>query len=482
MYLLYSLLTGLGLLLTLPYWLVKGLRQGKYLHNLRERLGRVPVEVPLRLRDRPKPIWVHAVSVGEVLAAAPLVKALKQGVPQHPLAVSTTTDTGQRLARERLPFADAFFYFPLDWAFCVRRVFRAVQPRAVVVLETEIWPNFLRVARQRGVPVALVNGRISPRSFARYLRAFGLLGFLLWPFARRVLGDVRSFLMQTRQDAARLIALGAPRERVLTTGNLKYDQETPAETPLARWLVGELKRCARRPILIAGSVVAGEEPPVLQAFELVRARWPQTFLIFAPRKPERFEAAAACVRECGLRLARRSSLSAPRAAEGPLEEHGPSISSFAGDADVLLLDTIGELAGLYRIADVVFIGGSLVPSGGHNPLEAAVFGKAPIFGPSTENFREITASLLEVHAAIRVQDSSDLGRQWTALLEDDARREQTGARARAFVEKSRGAVARTMEIIGAILQDSAANGACAGIATGASPDAPAAAEKTPSQK
>jgi len=478
-YLLYSLLTGLGLLLTLPYWLVKGLRQGKYLHNLPERLGRVPAEVRLRLRDRPRPIWVHAVSVGEVLAAAPLVKALKQSVPQRPLIISTTTDTGQRLARERLPFADGFFYFPLDWTFCVRRAFNAVQPCALIVLETEIWPNFLRVGRRRGVPVVFVNGRISPRSFARYLRAFRLLGFFLRPFARRVLGDVRVFSMQTREDAARLIALGAPRERVLTTGNLKYDQETPAETPLARWLVGELKRCARRPILIAGSVMAGEEQPVLQAFELVRTRWPRAFLIFAPRKPERFEPAAACIQERGLRLVRRSGLSSSLAAEGAAEGPGPSI---ADHTDVVLLDTIGELAAVYEIADAVFIGGSLVSSGGHNPLEAAVFGKVPIFGPSTENFRETTASLLEAEAAICVRDSSDLGRLWVALLEDDARREQMGARARAVVEKNRGAVARALGIIAAILHDSAANEARTRILASASRGAPFAEEKGRSQK
>jgi 3-deoxy-D-manno-octulosonic-acid transferase len=482
-YLLYSLLTSLGLLLTLPYWLVKGLRQGKYLHNLRERLGHVPDELRVGLTNQAAPIWVHAVSVGEVLAAGPLVKALKQRVPQHSLIISTTTDTGQRLARERLQFAEGFFYFPLDWTFCIRRVFNAVQPCAVIVLETEIWPNFLRVARQRGVPVVLVNGRISPRSFARYLRSFRLLGFLLQPFARRVLGDVRSFLMQTWDDAARLVVLGAQQERVLATGNLKYDQEMPAETPLVNWLGGELKRRGRWPVMIAGSVVAGEEPLVLQAFAVVRARWPRALLLLAPRKPERFEAATAYIRECGFGLVRRSGLSAPWAAEGALEERGPSISSsIAGDTDVLLLDTVGELASLYRIANVVFIGGSLVPSGGHNPLEAAVFGKAPIFGPSTENFRGITASLLEAEAAIRVRDSSDLGRQWVALLEDDARREQMGARARALVEKSRGAVARALEVIVAILHDSAEDAAHAGAVTSASPGTPVAAENTQGQK
>lgn len=451
MYLLYSLLTGLALILTLPYWLLKGLRQGKYLHSLGERLGALPDSLRARVKSRAGLLWIHAVSVGEVLAAAPLVKALKQKYPGRPLVVSTTTKTGQHLARERLPFSDGFFYFPLDWTFCVRRVFRVLKPSAVIVLETEMWPNFLRVCRERGAPVFLVNGRISPRSFARYQGWLRVLGPILRPFLRRVLGDVRQFMMQTQEDAERILALGAASERLSVTGNLKYDQEIPAKTPIVHWLGEHAQNRARRPVIVAGSVVAGEERLVLQAFERVRAKWPQALLILAPRKAERFEAAAGCVGEFGLKFVRRSKLRVPAAADRAPEDGGSAISD---ETTVLLLDSIGELGGLYRIADTVFIGGSLVPSGGHNPLEAAVFGKAPVFGPFTENFREITASLIAAEAAIGVRDGEDLATRWLELLADEARRKALGARAQAVVEKNRGAVAKTLASVCAVADES----------------------------
>jgi 3-deoxy-D-manno-octulosonic-acid transferase len=443
-YLLYSVLTGVALLLTLPYWLVKGLRQGKYLHNLRERLGAFPDDLRLRLKGQPASLWVHAVSVGEVLAAAPLAKALKQRFPGRPLVVSTTTDTGQRLARQRMPFAEGFFYYPLDWRFCLRRVFDAVRPSAIIVLETEIWPNFLRIAGERRAPVLFVNGRISPRSFARYQKWCRVFGFFLRPFLRRVLGDVRHFSMQTQEDAERIVALGAPGDRVSVNGNLKYDQEAPPEGPVVRWLRGQAQSRERWPVIVAGSVVADEERLVLKAYEAVQAEWPPALLVLAPRKPERFDAAAECLEELRLKFARRSGLHVPPMTEGTLQGNGPCI---ADETSVVLLDTIGELAGLYRVADAVFIGGSLVPSGGHNPLEAAVFGKAPVFGPFTDNFREITANLLEAGAAIRVQNAAALGVQWIELLGDEARRKEMGTRAQILVERSRGAMVKTLESI-----------------------------------
>ena len=222
MYFLYSILTAAGMLLLSPYFLVRGLRSGKYVHNVRERFGYPPADFP-RPSGARRAIWLHAVSVGEVLAALPLAKRLKAKFPDRPLYISTTTATGQRLARERMTFADAIFYFPLDWKGPVRRVLRAVQPALVVILETEIWPNFLRECRRGRVPVVFVNGRISERSFRGYGRANRLLG----GFVRRVLGDAALFLMQTQDDAERLRALGAPAERVLVAGNMKYDLAPP---------------------------------------------------------------------------------------------------------------------------------------------------------------------------------------------------------------------------------------------------------------
>ena len=227
---------GLAALLLLPYWLVQGLRHGKYLSNLGQRLGFSFPSLRNAAVDRPGAIWIHAVSVGEVLSSVALARRLKETYPARPLVVSTTTITGQALAQERMPFADAVFYFPLDWAFSVRRALRAVKPAIVIILETEMWPNFLREARRREIPVFFVSGRISDRSFARYQSYLGAFGFFLRPFLRRALSCATAFLMQSENDAARIRALGASADCVRVSGNLKYDLELPAPTPLANWL------------------------------------------------------------------------------------------------------------------------------------------------------------------------------------------------------------------------------------------------------
>jgi len=273
---------GAAALLLLPYWLVRGLREGKYLANLRERLGLSTASFNKLSADRGGAIWIHAVSVGELLSCIALAKRLKETYPGRPLIVSTTTITGQSLARERMPFADAVFYFPLDWTFCVRRVLLAAAPSLVVVLETEIWPNFLREARRQDIPVLFVGGRISDRSFARYQRYLSKFGFFLRPFLRRALGNASAFLMQSEKDAERIRVLGAPAERVSVSGNLKYDMELPAATPLSSWLEAEARRQGRSPIVVAGSVVAAEEPLALIAFGVLQGEHPKALLVLAP--------------------------------------------------------------------------------------------------------------------------------------------------------------------------------------------------------
>ena len=311
MYALYSLLTAAGMILLLPYFLVRGLIQGKYLSNIAERLGwRFPPE----LRDRNSPgsteksIWIHAVSVGEVLAVLPLAEQLKRRFPQRRLVVSTTTVTGQKIARERMPFADAIFYFPLDWRGPVRRALDAARPAAVIIVETEIWPNFLRECRRAEVPVIFVNGRLSERSFRGYGRALSYSAGALSGFLKKVLSDATLFLMQSDEDAARLIALGAPGERVLVTGNLKYDLAEAGESPLSSWLEAQVANSNRRPVVVAGSVLANEEVPVLRAFAEVEREFPRALLILAPRKPEQFDKAATIVAESGRKLLRRRDL------------------------------------------------------------------------------------------------------------------------------------------------------------------------------
>jgi 3-deoxy-D-manno-octulosonic-acid transferase len=447
-YLVYSLLMGLAAILLTPYWLLQGIRHGKYLSNLSERLGLSFPALKKLPAERPGAIWLHAVSVGEVLAGLTLAKRLKTEFPERPLVVSTTTITGQTLAKERMDFADAVIYFPLDWQFCVRRVLAAVRPDLVVVMETEIWPNFLRVASESGLPVVFVSGRISDRSFARSQSWLSLLGFYLRPFWKDALGRAAGFWMQSEKDAERVRALGAPTEKVRVGGNLKYDMELPKSTPLADWLEAEIARDGRRPLIVAGSVVATEEPLALIAFGVVQGEFRKSLLVLAPRKPERFEAAAQFIEDSHQKWIKRSNL---RVASPSGQNTNGSETSIASDVGVLLLDSIGELASLYRLADSVFVGGSLVQSGGHNILEPAAFGKVPVFGESMENFAEMAARFVTAEAALQVASPEDAGVSWIELLRNPLRNKRMGETARRLVEESRGATGRAVAAIRAEL-------------------------------
>jgi 3-deoxy-D-manno-octulosonic-acid transferase len=390
--------------------------------------------------------------VGEALSGVTLARRLKEAYPDRPMIVSTTTITGQALARERMPFADAVIYFPLDWAFCVRRALAAVRPSLVLVLETEIWPNFLREAEKKKIPVLFISGRISDRSFARYQRFLGTFGFFLRPFLKDALSKASGFLMQSEKDADRIRTLGAPADRVRVSGNLKYDFELPAATPLSNWLGEEAKRRGRSPIIVAGSVVATEEPHVLIAFGTLQGEYPKALLVLAPRKPERFDSAAEFIDESHRKFIRRSKLAIPepsRAASG--SENG----TISEDVTVVLVDSIGELASLYRVADGVFVGGSLVPSGGHNILEPAAFGKIPVFGPSMENFSEIASRFLSAGAAVQVESPEDVGVAWIEFFRNPERMNKMGDTARNLVEGSRGAADRALAEIGKLLDGAA---------------------------
>src|SRR5256714_4134270 len=448
---------GLAALAALPYWIVQGLRHGKYFSNLGQRLGLAFPALAKLPAERPGAIWLHAVSVGEALSGMVLARRLKEKYPQRPLIVSTTTLTGQALAQERMPFADGVIYFPLDWNFCVRRALHAVRPSVVVVLETEIWPNFLREARQRDVPVVFVSGRISDRSFMRYQKYLRWVGFFLRPFLRDALGKAANFLMQSEKDAERVRALGAPAERVAVSGNLKYDMEPPDSTPLSTWLSAEVKRRGRSPIIVAGSVVATEEPLALIAFGVVQGEFPRALLVLAPRKPERFEAAAEFIHESRRKFIRRSQLSV--AGPGRAAVASTANGTIPDDVSVILLDSIGELASVYGLADGVFVGGSLVPSGGHNILEPAALGKIAVFGPSMENFAEIASRFTEAKAAIQVESPEDAGVAWIELLRDPERQTRMGQAARQLMDNSRGATARAVaEISNCLTETTRGNG------------------------
>jgi 3-deoxy-D-manno-octulosonic-acid transferase len=451
MYALYSLLMAAGMFLLSPYFFVRGLLYSKYLGNMLERLGwTLPKELRPGKGQQPSEgtIWIHAVSVGEVLAACPLAKQLKQRYGERRLVISTTTATGQKLARDRMQFADAIFYFPLDWRGPVRRVMHAVRPAVVVIVETEIWPNFLRECRLAAVPVIFVNGRLSERSFRGFCRAITFSGGVLRGFLKRILNDAALFLMQAEQDASRLLELGADVNRVIVAGNLKYDLDDPAETPVSKWLSEELGRNHRHPVLVAGSVVTGEEAQVLRAFREVERQFPHALLILAPRKPDRFDEAARIIAGSSRELVRRTKLAL----------NGTGESTLAAPGSVLLLDTVGELASIYRLADAVFVGGSLVPGGGHNILEPAAFSKAPIYGPSMNNFREMAAKFLDADAAVQVNTPEELAAAWLGLLKDDIRAMRMGAAARDLVDRNRGATARVLARIEQVV-DASGSGA-----------------------
>jgi len=434
---------GLAALLLTPYWLVQGLRHGKYFSNLAERLGfSFPALAKLPARSNGA-IWIHAVSVGEALSGITLARRLKEAYPNRPLIVSTTTQTGQALARERMPFADAIIYFPLDWAFCVRRALDVVRPSVVLVLETEIWPNFLREAGRRKIPILFVSGRISDRSFARYQSYLGVFGFFLRPFLKNVLSNTSAFLMQGEKDADRIRALGAPADRVRVSGNLKYDLELPAPTPLSNWLATEIKRSGRSPVIVAGSIVATEEPHALIAFGTLQGEYPKALLVLAPRKPECFDEAAEFIDESHRKFIRRSRLPIPGPAQSR-DAQSSNNSIIPDDVTVLLIDSIGELASLYEIADGAFVGGSLVSSGGHNILEPAAFGKIPVFGPSMENFAEVASRFVSAGAAIQVESPEDAGVAWIELFRNPERMKKMSEAARQLVAGSRGATDRAV--------------------------------------
>jgi 3-deoxy-D-manno-octulosonic-acid transferase len=413
----YSAALVVGMLVTLPYWLLQMVRHGKYHKALSERLGRLPSRLNLP-RDNEPVIWVHAVSVGEVVAVTGLVEELQLRFPQHRIFVSTTTDTGQALARKR--FGDSnVFYFPMDFAFAIRPFMRALHPQIIVIAETEFWPNFLRLAHDFDARIAVVNARISDRSWPNYRRFRKLL--------RRWLRKVDLFLAQTPEDAIRLQDIGGIPERVRVSGNLKFDIPAPPRPPIVDRLRESIAQSNAGPILVCGSTVESEEPLLLRAFENLRVQHSCAVMILAPRHPERFQAVAGLLAQMSLQFWRRSIWNGE-----PL------------NGGVLLLDTIGELAALYAIADVAFVGGSLVPRGGHNIIEPAQYGVATVVGNHTENFRDIV-SLFQSHDAVRIAGPAELPLVFMELLADDEKRRALGRRAAETMRSQTGATARTAD-------------------------------------
>lgn len=434
MYFLYSLLLTVGFVVLLPRFAIDAFRTRKYVTGLRQRLGNLP-----KLPDSNQPlIWLHCVSVGETEAARPLVQALRERFPSYRLVVSTTTVTGQQVAQRVFKQeAAAIFYFPIDWAWTVRRVLRTLKPSAVLIMETELWPNLLRTCRRQSIPVALVNGRISATSFRRYQ--------IIRMFTARMLNNLTMAIMQSERDLTRIRELGMPIERTSSSGNLKFDGANNAglDAALSSNIRGRFGFNEGESLIVAASTHWPEEQVLIDAFKRVRqaAEGKRVRLLIAPRHPERFTEVADLIADSGLSWARRTT--APQKEDATCE--------------IILLDSIGELRAVFPLADIAFIGGSIASHGGHNVLEPAVEGVCVITGPHTDNFAAIIQTLLSEGALIQLGEAaiSEAAKQLAAtineLLEDENRRREIGQRAMAVCDSNRGATTRTMQILAKLL-------------------------------
>jgi len=423
---LYNLALLGALVAGAPWWLWRIATTQKYREGLGQRLGLVPRA--LRNVDFKPAVWLHAVSVGEVLAVSRLVQEVDAALPDHRVMISTTTRTGQALARARFG-ADRVFYCPLDLPWAVGRYLAAVKPQMLILAETEFWPNLLKGCFRRGIPVAVVNARISDRSWPRYqmLRR-------LW---RPILGQLDCVLAQTEVDAERLRAIGCRADRVTVAGNLKFDVRATQEAEATRLLKSGIRGVR---FVVAGSTLDGEEAALLEAWRRMLAIDPNLELVLAPRHPERFGAVAALLERSGFSWSRRSDWKG--------QSGGASVRVEPGR--VILLDTIGELASVYSLAAVAFVGGSLVPAGGHNPLEPAQFGVPIVMGLHYANFRAITDDL-RAHDAVRIAERDDLAEVLISLLVNKEEASAMGERALQVFERQAGATARSLDAIREIL-------------------------------
>lgn len=425
MYLAYSLLFTIGFLFLAPYFLFQALTHGKYLEGLRQRLGALD---NLQLQSR-QVIWLHCVSVGETQAARPLVERLLKEFPEYSLAVSTTTATGQNLARSVFSSkADAVFYFPFDWTWSVRRALRKVRPSIVLIMETELWPNFLRTCDKQNIPVGLVNGRISKQSFRRY----SLVRF----FIADILSHLTLAVMQSDKDAERIASLGLALERLRVSGNLKFDVDNGSDKGVVTNYLRKRFGFNELPVILAASTHQPEEKILLDSFKTLRQTTPAR-LVIAPRHPERFDDVAKLIESSGLTWSRRTD---------------PDDSKDR-DVDVVLLNTIGELQAVYPLATIVFVGGSIVDRGGHNVLEPASAGACVITGSHTHNFHAIVDlmidadALVQMHAVAPENAAASLTTELKNLLENQKRRVELATNATRIMAENRGTANRTIDMI-----------------------------------
>ena len=422
----------MGLLVFGAVYLMARLIKGRGLPGLRERLALYAPEQRRRLEGMRRPIWIHLVSVGEVMAARPFVEEMRRRFPEKEWVVTTVTPTGREVAQKQLRDSRTeVIYLPWDLGPVVEWAIKTVRPALFLSFETELWPVLFDTLGRAGIPVAVVNGRISPRAYRRYL----------WvrPLMRRVLSPVGLFLTQSPQDARRYAALGAAKDRVVVSGNVKWDlrQEKNGDSGKAEELRCLIGLKPGQSLWVAGSTHPGEENEVLHAYDSLRVKFPRLKLVIAPRHPERatwIEQEIEVTPAEGWKSVRYSKLKQGTAPGGP--------------ETVLILDTVGDLADFYRIADVVFMGGSLVPHGGHNLAEPASLSRPILSGPHLQNFQAISEALLQAKGMMIVQTSKELGQAVSRVLSAPAQAAEMGARARAVFQENQGAVKKTADLIG----------------------------------
>ena len=436
MYTLYNLILNVAFVIAFPYLLLRAALGG---HGVKERMGRLSKGKTERLRDK-KVIWFHAASVGEVKVLSTIIPEVKRGGPQYAIVVSTVTKTGRIEAGRLLEGVELFFFLPVDLRRFVRRVLSRLRPEALILVETELWPNLIREARNVGCRVTLINGRISESSLRRYLLVKSLL--------ERTLSHTDLLCMQSEEHKKRIMLLGADARKIEVTGNLKFDRLVfTGQTQEVKGLRRELHIPDHCRVVIGGSVRSGEERILIPVFKRLLDEHENLIFILAPRHLDRLKLIEAALSDQQMHFVRRSQLN-------QFARKSPSNGEiFSANRSVMILDTIGELFGIYSLADVAFVGGSLVPVGGHNLLEPAIHGVPVLFGPCVDNFKEEARILIESGGGIQVQNAEQLYLGLSELLSDNAKRTQVGKKAKEAVQQKTGVSRRTADLIFSLLGD-----------------------------